>query len=443
LELTVAMPLSIMFASVIVVTEQIRRRFGQVDFLLPVSLLMLLCFAVSPVMLPAYKADDLGSWNWVFEREINNWRNAVSILMAGVLYGVTVWVYTNSAMPSLIRHSPRLSNISDHRLITVAVLLLTVGLLAIGVFSGQRGGLIIAITQAAVFKTSEESLGSWAFAIKLSPVTTVASFIFLHLSGSRRTWCGRFLFLSLFTISLLVSLLGLFLLGGRVSLMFYLLTFVLGEMTYRRKRIRLIPAMLVFICIVLPIILFGKSALRVFMDEFDWAEVIEEFVEAPATIVRLLVLEFSFPWVNVANYLSLTPEQISFRWFLDVPLGIVYLLPKLLLGIEPPIPINVIYQEIIGAPVPTDMVSFGYVSAGLAGVLILGVIYGFALRCAETVFSDQSSRIACLIRAAWLLVLGSQVMYGSPYHFFLGTFPLIVGTSLLFLAAKKPRSDPA
>jgi hypothetical protein len=222
--------------------------------------------------------------------------------------------------------------------------------------------------------------------------------------------------------------------------MFFLLTFVLGEMTYRQKRIRTIPALLIFCCLILPVILFGKSALRLFSDDFNWSEIVNDLYESPASIVGMLVLEFSFPWVNIANYIFLTPEQISFRWFQDVPLGFIYLLPKLLLGIQLPPPINVIYDEIIDAPVPTDIVSFGYVSAGLAGVIVMGIVYGLALRYAEKIFSDKSSRISCLLRSAWLLLLGSQVMYGSPYHFFLGAFSLIVGTSLLLLIGPKFKS---
>lgn len=437
MDLTILMPFSLLLAAVIVATELTRRRFGQIDFLIPVSALMFLCFVVAPLMLPVYQANDLGAWNWIFERGIEGWRNCVSILLAGVLYSLAVWVYLNTPASLLIRKTPRIGSTSATRLVTIAVLLLVIGLVAIGLFAEQRGGLVIAVTEAAIFKTSEESLGSLAFAIKLSPVATVSSFIFIHLSGAQRTRFERILFFALFTVALVVSLLGLFLLGGRVSLIFYLLTFVLGELAYRQARIRLIPSLLTFCFFILPVILFGKSSLRLFSDDFSWSEIIDDFVDSPATIVRLFVLEFSFPWVNVANYIALTPEQISFRWFQDVPLGIIYLLPKLLLGIQLPPPINVIYDEVINAPVPTDIVSFGYVSAGLAGVLVMGVVYGLALRFAESVFSDKSSRISCLLRSAWLLLLGSQVMYGSPYHFFLGAFSLIVGTSLLFFAGPK------
>lgn len=437
MDLTILMPFSILLAAIIVATELTRRRFGQIDFLIPVSALMFLCFVVAPVMLPAYQGNDLGAWNWIFDREIEGWRNCVSILLAGLLYSLAVLVYLNTPASLLIRKTPRLGSISPTRLITIAVLLLVIGLVAIGIFTEQRGGLVIAVTEAAIFKTSEESLGSLAFTIKLSPVATVSSFIFLHLCGEQRTRFGRFMFFALFTVALVVSLLGLYLLGGRVSLIFYILAFVLGELAYRQKRIRLIPSLLVLSFFILPVILLGKSSLRLFSDDFSWSEIIGDFVDSPATIIRFFVLEFAFPWVNVANYIALTPEQISFRWFQDVPLGLIYLIPKLLLGIQLPPPINVIYDEVINAPVPTDIVSFGYVSAGLAGVMIMGVIYGLALRFAESVFSDRSSRISCLLRAAWLLVLGSQVMYGSPYHFFLGAFSLIVGTSILLLAGPK------
>jgi hypothetical protein len=99
--------------------------------------------------------------------------------------------------------------------------------------------------------------------------------------------------------------------------------------------------------------------------------------------------------------------------------------------------INEIYDKVIDAPVPVDLTSFGYISAGIGGLAIVAAGYGLILRVAEEVFGERRSRLWSLLRAAWILVLGSQVMYGSPYHFFLGAFTLIAGTGLLILASSR------
>jgi hypothetical protein len=218
---------------------------------------------------------------------------------------------------------------------------------------------------------------------------------------------------------------------------FYVLTFLLGEAIYRGKPLRFRTTAVSFIVLILPIVLFGKAAIRLFSDDFVVDAMVGDFVEAPANALRLVVLEFSFPWVNLANFIALTPEPIPFRWFVDIPIGLAYLLPKPLLGIQLPLTINQIYDSVIEAPVPVDLASFGYVSAGVGGVLIVAVCYGLVLRIAEETFPYRASRIWCLMRAAWIFQLGAQVMYGSPYHFLLTAFTLLASTGLLFLVSPR------
>jgi oligosaccharide repeat unit polymerase len=431
------MPLAIVLGAFVVLVEMTRRHVDQIDFLLPVSGLVFVCFVLVPIVLPFYKSDDLGVWGWVFERGIDGWNNAASVIVGASLYAISTFVYLKARKCDAKRPKWHLASITSARLTIVAVSLLAIALAAVAIFVNERGGIVIAVTEAAVFKTSEAPLSDLAFSIKLSPFATVSSFAFLHLYGTAKGSIARMFYGSQFLIALLVALLGLYLLGGRVSLITYILTFLLGEFIYRKKRVHIGAAALILFAVVVPVVLFGKSALRLFSDDFSWQDVVGEFLDSPATIVRLFVLEFSLPWVNVSNFLVFAPDQLTFRWFFDIPLAFAYLSPKLLLGIQLPPTINEIYDQYIDAPIPVDLASFGYISAGVAGVVLVAIGYGLVLRYAENAFADRRMRIWCLMRAAWILLLGAQVMYGSPYHFLTGGFTLLVSTALLVLAANR------
>jgi hypothetical protein len=44
-----------------------------------------------------------------------------------------------------------------------------------------------------------------------------------------------------------------------------------------------------------------------------------------------------------------------------------------------------------------------------------------------------------LLRAAWLLYLSSQVMYGNPHHALVAGFPLLVSTVVIVLCMKRDK----
>jgi hypothetical protein len=432
-----ALPFSIVLGLFIVLVEATRKRVEQIDFLLPVSCLVFICFVFVPFILPAYRYDSLGAWGWLFERNLDGWAHAGSVLLATFLYAIVAWTYLRVPKNLGQTFARWAGPISHARLAVIGLVFLAIAVVAVAVFVQERGDIVVAITEAVVFKTSEIPLGDLVFTIKLSPFATLASFVFWHLYSESGGFLKGLAYGCLLVVSILVALLGLFFLGGRVSFMIFVLTFVLGEVIYRRWRLRIGGLVLLLITFVVPVVLFGKVFLRAFGDEGVLESAFDDFVEAPSDALRLFVFEFSFPWVNVANFLVLSPDPIPFRWFVDIPLGVVSLLPKLLLGLEVPPSITELYDRAIDAPMPVDLTSFGYVSGGIGGLAIVAAGYGLILRIAEDVFGGQRSRLWALLRAAWILVLGSQVMYGSPLHFFVAAFTLIAGTGLLMLASSR------
>src|SRR5262245_32962224 len=184
--ITWAAPFAILLGLLIIVVETTRRRAEQIDFLLPVSCLVFVCFVLVPLILPAYQYDPfLGPWGWLFERSLYGWTYSASVLLATLLYAIVAWTYLrapNNLGQALARSS---GPISHARLVVIGLLFLAISIVAIAIFVQQRGGIDVAIVEAVVFKTSEAPLGDLVFAIKLSPFATMASFVFWHLYSER------------------------------------------------------------------------------------------------------------------------------------------------------------------------------------------------------------------------------------------------------------------
>jgi len=112
------------------------------------------------------------------------------------------------------------------------------------------------------------------------------------------------------------------------------------------------------------------------------------------------------------------------------------LLPKPLLGLTLPPTISMVYEDYINAPIPIDLLSFGYASIGVIGTIIVSLCYGMVLSLADSYFPTHGNRTLVLLRAAWLLYLSQQVMYGNPQHAAVAGFPLIIGTCVIVLCGR-------
>jgi len=65
---------------------------------------------------------------------------------------------------------------------------------------------------------------------------------------------------------------------------------------------------------------------------------------------------------------------------------------------------------------------------GVIGTTLICLGFGLLLCLADAFFPPDENRTLALLRAAWLLYLSAQVMYGSPQHALVAGFPLLVGT---------------
>jgi hypothetical protein len=310
-----------------------------------------------------------------------------------------------------------------------------IGVISYIIYAQEVGGFMIVIQAVGFFRSQTEPYSDFGFLIKVAPFTTVSSYMFWDLFVSSSHLLRKTAYCVVFALMFLWSLVILYSLGVRMQFIFYLLSFVL-YVCFRRGGVS-VKGMFIAGVLFTAVSLFGKDITSLyFMEEGSLEKTWEEVTTDPFAGMKKILLEFSFPFVNLANIVELVPGEVNYRWFLDLPLAAAYMLPKPLLGLSLPPTVTMIYDEYIDHPIPIDLLSFGYASVGMIGMVLVYFTYGSILYLADWYFPPSGNRLSVLLRAAWLLYLSSQVMYGNPHHALVTGFPLLVATVIIVLCGR-------
>jgi len=147
--------------------------------------------------------------------------------------------------------------------------------------------------------------------------------------------------------------------------------------------------------------------------------------------VLYMANEFAFPFPVVANTLVVVPEVIGYRYFIDIPLAALYMLPNLGSVDAWPEMISHIHERIVPMLLPYDLISFGYYSGGVIGVGLVFVAMGALLALFDAWLRPGTGWLVQCLRAAWMMYLPFRIMYADPYTSMKTGFGLIVGTILI------------
>jgi len=429
--------IALVLAGIIITHESLRvGKRTQIDFLMGASLLYFICYSIVPIFDQTLKDTDLGFWNWIFRLPFNrrDYLSASLLSIAGYV-AIIAGYYATEYSPVGKTFRDRLANkawfVPETLQVIIALSFGLVGIVSLLVYANAVGGFEIMLQAVGFFRNQTDPYTDFGFLIKVAPFASVSSYVFWDLFTSSTGNLRKGLYGIGFWLMFMSSLLILYSLGGRVQFAFYLLVFVI-YVSFRRRRLPKAYALLGGILFV-AIVLFGKEviSLNVYVSDDLIGAVWEELTTDPLSGIRKTLLEFSFPFVTVANVVDLVPNEMSYRWFEDIPLGVAYLLPKPLLGLTLPPTVTMIYDEYMDVPIPIDLLSFGYTSMGALGTILVCLVYGFVLCIADCYFPANGNRTLILLRAAWLLYLSAQVMYGSPHHALVAGFPLLVGTLVI------------
>ncbi len=306
------------------------------------------------------------------------------------------------------------------------------GLICLAIYTASIGGLGVLILQAAAFRGSNPPvITRFAFLKTLSPLVMAGAILLYavrsraHVLGLRRRW----------TVTFVAFLAGSFLIlfhqAGRFTLAMFLLTFPLAKVV-RVGRLRL-RWVLVVGAITFVFLLFGKQLFQATTSQDRLAERVERYGHESAQRRSVGDAGFAFPSVVLANTSLEVPDVVEFRWFYDFPLAIEYLVPQRLLGVEHPLTVSMINSTRFPAfgAIPVDLVSFGFYSAWVPGVLVVLAAFGALLAHLERLLPAGPDPFDCVRRAAWIIFACSRVMYGDPQLVQTGGLHLIAMEILL------------
>ncbi len=441
-----AIPVSLLLFGVILVVELQRKKSrSYVDFLFVVNAMFALLFCIIPLFLVISSAEESGdTWLWMSKNRMDDTVFFLASLVSLAGYVAVVFGYYFNDL--VLRRTAGSDagrayfGLSEggrvKRQTQMLVLGLTLGIIgasALFFYAHAIGGVRVMILFAAAFRDSESYVVTkYAFLKNVAPCVIVSSYFFFALAQTSYSSNYRIVSKLFFFITFLLSLLILFHQSGRLYLFAYFIIFPLAMMVKaNRFNIRYIIAggLLFFV-----IILLGKEGFHYFIDPDSMETKISGVFADPLAAIALILREFSFPFITLANTIKTVPVEIEYRWFVDVPLSVVYLLPQRLLNLEDlPLTVSMLNSGQFNAPIPVDLVSFGYFSMGLPGVILTCFIYGVLMRVFDALFPENSDPMAIIFRVAWILFFAFNVMYGNPHHALVDGFALIVATTLILI----------
>lgn len=441
-----AVTISLILFGIIISIEAFRKKTRcYIDFLFPVNIMIIILFCLIPSYLLLVHHNDIyaGSY-WIFKNSLNDTvfflASLVSLLgYLAIIFGYFIKdiIHKGSGVNRYNSDTFELAKndvvIKDKYLLIAGITLGIVGSLSLFVYAYSIGGIGIMIEYAGAFRGSDPPVVSKvAFLKKVAPLVIVSSYFFFALIQSAQTNIMRHLSRLLFVIMFFLSLLILFHQSGRLQLLAYFLVFPIAMMI-RKDRLNLkivLSGAILFIIISL----LGKHLFHFFINPESVSDKVEVLSDNPLTALNYLFLEFVFPYVTLANTIEIVPTEVMYRWFSDIPISMVYLLPQRLLEIKDlPPTVTMINAESLNAPVPVDLISFGYFSMGLPGVLIVCFVYGLLMRIFDRLLPAKSDPIFVIFRTAWIMFFAYNVMYGNPHHILVTGFSLFIATATLFI----------
>lgn len=435
-----SMPISLLLGFSIIMVEILRRKpKDRIDFLSGVNAVYLICFSIAPVFLITSNISSLPNMGWLhknpFESPIFLYASVLSIIgYIAILSGyfLTFLLKRNAASKLSGNTTSEEYEISDELLFIAGVVLFLAGIASLFIYVNSIGGFLMSIKYAAAFRGKNPPvITKWSFLKSLAPLVQMSSYFFYALKKDAksdiRRWCSGALFLAAFCATIFL----LYHDAGRLSMASYLLVFLLAECFEKGK----VNAKLIIVCglVSLAIILFGDSIFVIFIRRNVVADTLSSYRSNPGTMLKLLMSEFSFPFATLGNAIKSLNCLVNMRFFYDIPLAIIYLIPKRIFNIKLPPYISELNTALFDATgaVPVDIVSFGYYSMGIAGVMITCFTFGIIIKAIEIKLRNVRIPILAIFKAEWIIALSFAVMYGDPVQFVKSNFPLFVATALL------------
>ncbi|MBX5460600.1 MAG: hypothetical protein IRZ28_05860 [Steroidobacteraceae bacterium] len=414
------------------------RQAGLVDFLFTTTFVFVLLFGVAPLLVFfAFEAGAIPSeWSFVTHLAPTSGYYAYAVVVALAAYFLLLLGYrlgrSDQGTPERSTHSGLL--------VLAGVAFSLVGLMSLYLYARDIGGIQFMLETILAYRASAEPVYSrLGFLKTLSPVATGGTVLLFAAiqAGRRSVWMYV-----VFAFALAVSMLALVVNAGRLMTVQFLLLFPLYFLLRSSHRL-LVPMCVAGLLIFGTITVFGHGMFDLFRGTERIATQFENASQGPAEIGIRVGLEFAYPVESLALTLrDVGTEPYAYRWFSDVPIGLAYLMPKRLFALELPETVSMQLSDLVRGPVPADLITFGYWSAGPMGIVIAAIGFGWLVARFEAWFPACRDPVMLTMRAAWIAYLCSRVMYGNPHHTFITALPLVLASAVIYFISRPATDNP-
>lgn len=437
---------SFVFGGGILAFEVLRRKtLIPFDFISGVGFLFFVCFVVVPIYGIGFGFFERAAGGAYF-RQFSERQHLylIASLCAVLGYIFVVWgFYQTSHLPHCLSRWKCKGMGDDVKGgITAGSILLCMGGISLLIYVSINGGLQgVLSTNTRLDYTGHSELvasdGKWVFTQTLARFVLFSSYclfgVMIGAFARRRFGLGAVVG---FGIACFGSVILLIILGGRLGTFMFFSTLVLGVVFFRQRRSIVAPILLGVGGFVL--VFFYRAFVRSFFMEDALVRSVE--VRRGYDILEWLdslLIEFAFPYSNVAHSITLAHGDFGFRYFSDVWIAILQLIPRRLFDVQF-IPLSNYNTHFYGATgtIPVDLVSFGYFSLGPLGIIIVCFLFGKVGRWTQMIFYVPGRPVFSMLVAFWVVYLSFRVMYGDPSLIARPAVPAIISTFVLFYCTR-------
>ena len=348
---------------------------------------------------------------------------SVGLILFGA-YGTLAFTYLVSSrlLPAL----PDVDAISSPALVGSGAALGTLAVAAIGLYATQFSSFPDMMVSGTYIR--EGTLQAQRGYLQILGQVGVPAFFMLVASGIQYPGIRRVLLLLFAAIVWGFVVLRMLHAGGRLELGAFILAPLIGWV-FTLKSPKLVAftsipvAALILIIASLPHEYFRHPIMLL-------PDVMRSLTVALPSYLLTFLAQFSFPHIAAAHTMTVVPELIELRHFIDVPLGLLYMLPNFS-GVETLPPMILSLHVRLLPWIPVDLFSFGYYSLGTIGVLISFAAFGFLLALFDNWLTASVGWLGQTLRTAWLFYLPFRLFYADPYATLQSGFGLIMGTMII------------
>lgn len=432
----------------LIIAIEIRREVaGYIDFFRGVSIAYFILFVIVPIWIQIVGewAFYRRSWEWALKRPLDHvsfFQAELLALFSYVICFSSYFVFSKSKLFK-VKHAlgSKIYSVSNKYLFSLCIFLFAIAGMAFIFNVLNYGGLSSYLTYGMIVRSGVISISDVTASralVFIKNFARIAMAVTLLLFALRKRYSNyRLLVNTLLVSSFIISLLVLFNGAGRLSFIAFL-----GAIGFYRILVtdKFDLKKVIFIGLVFAVLaLVGKQFFAYFFNPTSLGVRIQLFIKDLLLIPNFIIIEFSFPFISLANAVVEVGESIQYRFFYDYIGAFYQLLPSKLLGINTQDFVNasIVNSDSFGkeAGIPVDTVTFGFMSLGIIGVAFVSALFGYVTAFFEKLLPYVKSPLILVLRANWILLIAFSIMYGNPKQILFRNLYFIIPTFLLFLPA--------